>query len=69
MFGSLWGIGAVNLTTAPLTPETPQEINIDISGLLKIADKSLYAQQIQLILTTVLLGLIVVLIMIGGAKK
>ena len=69
MFGSLWGIGAVNLTAAPLTPETPQEITIDISGLLELADKSLYAQQIQLILTTVLLGLVVVLIMIGGAKK
>lgn len=55
----------------PLTPETPQEINIDIDigGLMDIADKSLYTQQIQLALMAVLLGLIVVLIMMGGAKK
>lgn len=52
-----------------VTAEVPTEINIDISGLLEIASKSLYTQQLQLVILCIILGVLVVLVMIGGAKN
>lgn len=52
-----------------VTADVPPEINIDINGLIDVAGKCLYAQELQLILTVMILGLVIVLTMLGGAKK
>lgn len=52
-----------------ITAGVPTEINIDISGLLEITSKSLYIQQLQLFILCIVLGVLVVLVMVGGAKN
>lgn len=52
-----------------VTAETPIGMTVDISGLLDIASKSLYTQQLQLALLCIILGVLIVLAMIGGSKQ